>query len=105
MCVLPDGSLFVLERELSSSVDGSGMAAALAARFHHDIFHVTDSGKKSVFRSDAEDQDAMLSNCEGMCLGPALTGGGRSLVVVTDAGDGFTCAQIRPYVVKGIPRK
>ncbi len=96
LCVLPDGSLLVLERELSSSVKGSGMAAAMAARFRHEIFHVSGGKKKSVYRSGADDSGAALSNCEGMCLGPRTKDGARALLVVTDAGDGFTVAQIRP---------
>ena len=96
LCVLPDGSLLVLERELSSGVKGSGMAAAMAARFMHEIFLVSGGKKTSVYRSSADDSGAVLSNCEGMCLGPRTADGARSLLVITDAGDGFTSAQIRP---------
>lgn len=100
LCVLPDGSLLVMERELSSSVKGSGMAAAMAARFFHELFRVTaDGAKTSLYKSGPEDPGSILSNCEGMCLGPRTADGRLSLVMVTDAGDGFTCPQVRPYAI------
>lgn len=89
LAALEDGSLIVLERELSG----------LTFRFR--LYHVTPGetcwpdivGKRllysykgtfSLFRSNNE-----LGNFEGLALGPKLKDGSRLLVLVSDAGDKY----------------
>ncbi len=94
LCVLPDGTLLVLEREISTkgvfpefrsriyqvdrerATDVSAMPSLLGAAF-------TPVSKKQLF-----DRNTVLANYEGICLGPRLADGAYSLLMISD-GDGF----------------
>ena len=85
MCVLEDGTLLVLERELSRK----GVAPAYRARLYAvrpmpgaPIDMERPLGKKLLFGADTGS-----ANYEGVCLGPTLDNGDRTLVMVSDGGD------------------
>lgn len=124
LCALPDGSLIVLERELSSSVDGTDFWAGLGVKLYHTLYHVTAAAlasaqdvkdcealtnisftavsKTSLYNSNPSSDGTSWSNTEGICLGLRLSSGANQLLVVTDAGDGTTNEQIIPYTLSGI---
>ena len=124
LCALPDGSLLVLEREMSSSSEGSDIWAALGARLFHRIYRVTPSalaaatdirdaneglkrlsGWKAVSKEllfNGTNAKVALSNVEGICLGPGLGSGACELMTLTDAGDGNTNAQLIPRALFGL---
>ena len=85
MCVLEDGTLLVLERELSRK----GVSPAYRARLYA-VRPARDSSidmerplaKKLLFGADTD-----TANYEGVCLGPTLDNGDRTLVMVSDGGD------------------
>ena len=105
LCMLPDGWLLVLERELSFG-GSHALTAAATARLSFAIYHVDvgrgalvaptckktklASGGGSVFTS---------GNFEGICLGPSLPNGQRSVLLISDAGDGVSPSQILPMVL------
>jgi len=85
LCVLEDGTLLVLERELSRK----GVAPAYRARLYAvrptpgaPIDMDRPLGKKLLFGADTG-----TANYEGVCLGPTLDNGDRTLVMVSDGGD------------------
>ena len=85
LCVLEDGTLLVLERELSrKGVDPSYRARLYAVR-------PTREGSIDVERPIAKKllfgADTGTANYEGVCLGPVLDNGDRTLVMVSDGGD------------------
>lgn len=107
LCVLPDGSLLVLERELSFG--GSNPLTALStASLFFAIYRVDTapggtrccaseikkeklaSGGGSVFAS---------GNYEGICLGPRLSDGTWSILLISDSGDGASPSYILPMVL------
>ncbi len=92
LCVLPDGTLLVLERRLNGS--------ALALENH--IFQVDFSGATDVSSITSlngatytrvsktllwDDSFSSTYNFEGLCLGPRLNGDALSLIMIAD-GDG-----------------
>jgi hypothetical protein len=85
LCVLEDGTLLVLERELSrKGVDPAYRARLYAVRPGRDLpFDVKRPiAKKLLFGADTGS-----ANYEGVCLGPKLDNGDRTLVMVSDGGD------------------
>ena len=85
LCALEDGTLLVLERELSRK----GMAPAYRARLYAvrptpgaPIDMERPLAKKLIFGADTG-----TANYEGVCLGPTLDNGDRTLVMVSDGGD------------------
>jgi len=120
LCALPDGSLLVIERELSSS-DGSGLGVDLFASFYRvspaafaaatDI-QSFDEGLSSRSDWSAVSKELMYDqtpsygeywlNYEGLCLGPRLSSGNTEILSVTDGGDGTTYKRIVPFVLSGL---
>ena len=111
LCALPDGSLLVLERELSFG--GSNPLTALStASLFFAIYRVDvlsggtrccaseikkeklASGGGSVFAS---------GNYEGICLGPRLPDGNLSILLIADAGDGASPPYLLPMVLSFPP--
>ena len=85
LCVLDDGTLLVLERELSrKGVDPAYRARLYAVRPDRDAaFDIKHPiAKKLHFGSDTG-----TANYEGVCAGPVLDNGDRTLVLVSDGGD------------------
>jgi len=81
LCAPGDGSLLVLEREMSRK-------NPLFPSFHGRLFEIdlADAGSP-VKKRVVWDEDTMFANYEGVCLGPVLKDGTRSLILVSD-GDG-----------------
>ena len=85
LCVLDDGTLLVLERELSrKGVDPSYRARLYAVRPSRDAAFDGDHpiAKKLLFGADTG-----TANYEGVCTGPTLDNGDRTLVMVSDGGE------------------
>ncbi len=85
LCALEDGTLLVLERELSrKGVDSSYRARLYAVRPTPGapIDMERHLAKKLIFGADTG-----TANYEGVCLGPTLDNGDRTLVMVSDGGD------------------
>lgn len=84
MCVLEDGTLLVLERELSrKGVDPAYRVRLYAVRpARSETFDRNrPMAKKLLFGADTG-----TANYEGVCPGPALGNGDRTLVMVSDGG-------------------
>ncbi len=107
LCALPDGSLLVLERELSFG--GSKPLTALStARLYFAIYRV-DAQSGGTRSSASEIKKEKLAsgggnvftfgNYEGICLGPRLPDGSWSVLLVSDAGDGGSPPCILPMVL------
>jgi len=81
LCAPGDGTLLVLEREMSRK-------NPLFPSFHARLFEIdlSDAGRP-VKKRGVWDEDTMFANYEGITLGPKLRNGSRSLVLVSD-GDG-----------------
>ena len=95
LCVLEDGTLLVLERELSrKGVDPAYRSRLYAVRpAGNEPFNVERPlAKKLLFGADTGS-----ANYEGVCLGPTLGNGDRTLVMVSDGGD---AADERLYVLR-----
>ena len=107
MCCLDDGTVLVLEREMS--VKGGGILPVPSFRcriYEVDFAGATDvsgisslngatyrpAGKKAVF-----DKDTGFAMYEGLCLGPLLADGSRSLLMISDGDAG---AAARLYALK-----
>jgi hypothetical protein len=92
LCVLPDGKLLVLERELGGS---------FVPDFRNRIYEVNTSGATDVSaitalngatytpvgKTKRWEADFATDNYEGLCLGPRLNGEALSLLLISD-GDG-----------------
>ena len=75
-----DGTLLVLEREMSQK-------NPLFPSFHGRLFEISlADAARPVAKRDVWDEDTMFANYEGICLGPKLKDGTRSLVLVSDGG-------------------
>lgn len=96
LCVLPDGSLLVLERELSFG-GKKAWEAVSTARLSFAIYHVDAvKGTGKVKIASAGGRVFAFGNYEGMCLGPRLPDGRLSVLLVSDAGDGVSPSCILP---------
>ena len=80
MCVLDDGRLLVLEREMSRK---DVLLPTLRGRLYE--VDLTSSSKTAAKRM-LWDENTMFANYEGICQGPTLPGGRRTLVLVSDGG-------------------
>ncbi len=106
LCALPDGSLLVLERELSFG-GSTPWTAAATARLSFAIYHVdaTWGGTRSCAsvgkRKLASGGGPVFTsgNYEGICLGPRLPDGKRSVLLISDSGDGVSPPLILPMVL------
>ena len=116
LCALPDGSLLVLERELSFG-GSNALIAATTARLSFAIYHVNPSlvgparragrnGTTALVASAGKLQLAsdggpvfLFGNYEGICLGPRLPDGNRSVLLISDSGDGVSRPLILPMVL------
>ena len=107
LCALPDGSLLVLERELSFGGNNALTALSTASLFFA-VYRVdpTPGGTRSCA---SEIRKAKLAsgggsvfvsgNYEGICLGPRLSDGKWSILLVSDSGDGASPPYILPMVL------
>lgn len=85
LCVLEDGTLLVLERELSrKGVDPAYRSRLYAVR---PATSETFDRKRPVAKKLLFGADTGTANYEGVCLGPVLDNGDRTLVMVSDGGD------------------
>ena len=117
ICALPDGSLLVLERELSFGSEN--LVALLFGNFRlgWKVYRVArpeaatdvkgyESLKDGTMWTGAEKtllaEGDGTSNCEGICLGPRLADGRLSVILISDAGDGLSSALVQPLVLSGL---
>ena len=107
LCALPDGSLLVLERELSFG-GGNPLTALSTASLFFAIYRVdtTSGGSRSSASEIRKERLASgggrvftSGNYEGICLGPRLSDGTWSVLLVSDAGDGASPPYILPMVL------
>lgn len=102
-----DGSLWVLEREMSSSAPGTGLRALLGAAFYHAVYRVAAPTTATnvaglpalagqTYRTVAKElvwlSGAVHANYEALCFGPDAPNGARRIILASDAGDGKTIA-------------
>ncbi|MBO7683532.1 MAG: esterase-like activity of phytase family protein, partial [Kiritimatiellae bacterium] len=80
MCVLDDGRLLVLEREMSRK---RVLLPTLRGRLYEVDLKVPS---KTAAKRLLWDENTMFSNYEGICQGPDLPDGRRTLVLVSDGG-------------------
>ena len=118
LCALPDGSLLVLERELSGPVDGSDTWAKFNADFYYAIYRVSNFNNVtdiknypslleapvvSIQKELLFDSGAVgFHNYEGICFGKWLSTDSISLLLVTDSGDGNSSSTVQPLVLSGL---
>ena len=104
LCALPDGSLLVLERELSFGGSNALTALSTASLFFA-VYRVdpTPGGTRSCASGIRKEKLASgggsvfsSGNYEGICLGPRLPDGSWSILLVSDAGDGASPPYILP---------
>lgn len=116
LCALPDGSLLVLERELSFD-DKTLFGIPYVFRLGWRVYRVERPGNATDVKDFESLKDgttwkgvektllaegAGASNCEGICLGPRLADGRLSVLLVSDAGDGYSSALVQPLVLSGL---
>ena len=90
LCAPGDGSLLVLEREMSQK-------NPLFPSFHARLFEIDlADAREPVEKRVVWDEDTMFANYEGISFGPVLKDGSRALLLVSD-GDGE--AEERLYVL------
>ncbi len=113
LCALPDGSLLVLERDLSFSSSISGTLTFYI--YHVDTSSATDvqsyaslsngvawtAASKTLLASEGKSLFS-YGNFEGICLGPRLSNGNLSILLMSDAGDGYSEPMIYPLVLSGL---
>ncbi len=99
LCALPDESLLVLERELSFGVS-AGLKALGTARLYYSVYHLSPASGRKTLLASGDGGVLATGNYEGMCLGPELACGARSVLLVSDAGDGASPAMILPLVLR-----
>lgn len=80
LCAPGDGTLLVLEREMSQK---SPLFPSFRARLY-EINLETDASEPQ--KRLVWDENTMFANYEGICLGPTLKDGTRTLVLVSDGG-------------------
>ena len=111
LCALPDGSLLVLERELSFG-GAHPLKAATTARLAFDVYHVefprgsgglVATNVRKVKLASGGGPVFAFGNFEGICLGPCLSDGKRSVLLISDAGDGVSQPMILPMVLSSAP--
>ena len=111
LCALPDGSLLVLERELSFG-GAHPLKAAATARLSFDVYRVefprgsgglVATNVRKVKLASGGGPVFAFGNYEGICLGPRLPDGKRSVLLISDAGDGVSQPMILPMVLSSAP--
>lgn len=120
LCALPDGSLLVLERELSFN-STSAIGIALGSNLlGWKLYHIADPSlatdvqdypaltngiwaaeSKSLLASDGGSLTS-YGNFEGICLGPRLSDSTVSVVLISDSGDGYSPRKLLPLVLSGL---
>ena len=98
LCALPDGSLLVLERELSFG-GSNALTAAATARLSFAIYRVDASGCGKEKLASGGGSVLTSGNYEGICLGPPLPNGKRSVLLISDSGDGLSPPMLLPLVL------
>ena len=82
LCAPGDGTLLVLEREMSQK-------NPLFPSFHARLYEIDlDTDAIEPPKRLVWDENTMFANYEGICLGPTLKDGAKSLVLVSDGGGG-----------------
>lgn len=124
LVALPDGSLLVLERELSATRDGTDIWAGLSVNLYLFVYRITPEAFAAATNvKDIEslkqttawvpvDKQSLWSNSgksvgwanyEGCCLGPRISDSQCSLIALSDAGDSSMLdAKIKPFVLGGL---
>jgi len=96
LCVLADGTLLVLERELSCK-DGLPVPSFRARVYLVDFAQATEISRLGSLRGVAYapvvkkrlfSANTLFANYEGICRGPRLKDGARCLILVSDGGAG-----------------
>jgi hypothetical protein len=116
LCALPDGSLLVLERELSFA----GTSILSSNHLGWKLYHVADPSFATNVQNfaaltnttwTAESKSLLASgggsllsngNFEGICLGPRLSDNTVSLILISDSGDGYSPRKMLPLVLSGL---
>lgn len=82
LCAPGDGTLLVLEREMSQK-------NPLFPSFHARLYEIDlDTDAIELPKRLVWDENTMFANYEGICLGPDLKDGTKTLVLVSDGGGG-----------------
>ena len=82
LCAPGDGTLLVLEREMSQK-------NPLFPSFHARLYEINlDTDAVEPPKRLVWEENTMFANYEGICLGPTLKNGSKSLVLVSDGGGG-----------------
>lgn len=118
LALSPDGSLLVLERELSSAVEGRSVLSGCGVMLYAAVFRVTNEALAAA--TDVKDtpslqdspnwrpvkkevlwkEDVGWRNYEGLCVGHRLRNGDYSILAVTDKGDeSMLRGIVRPFVL------
>ena len=89
LCALPDGTLLVLEREFSVNQFASFKSRIyrVALEDTTDVSAITSlegSSYKPIEKTLLWDENTLMANFEGLCLGPRLHDGSRSVVLISD---------------------
>ena len=85
LCAIDNGHLLVLEREMSRK---KALLPMLRGRIYEIGLGPGAEAEKPVGKRLLWDENTMFANYEGMCRGPDLPDGSRTLVLVSDAGNG-----------------
>lgn len=107
ICCLDDGTVLVLEREMSVKVDGFIPMPSFRCRIYQVDFagatdvsgmpSLKDAKHRPVSKTLVFGQNTGFAMYEGMCLGPLLADGSRSLLMISDGDAG---AVTRLYALK-----
>lgn len=115
LCVLPDGTLLVLEREMSAQSRGLPGYQIQAPMLHTRIYQVkfdgatevtglsslNDTRYTPVAKTLLFEKNTAFSNYEGICLGPLLRDGSRILILISD-GDDLACEALYALKLQGL---
>ena len=85
LCVLENGRLLVLEREMSVK---KALMPTIRCRIYEVDPSATPREDGTVAKRLLWGENTMFANYEGLCRGPDLPNGSRTLVLVSDAGGG-----------------
>ncbi len=106
LCVLPNGALLVLEREFSGDFIPTFRARLYEVSFSgatdvSGIQSLNGSTYTKVSKTRLWNQDTGFANYEGLCLGPRLTDGALSLLLISD-GDGSAYKKLYALTLQGL---
>ena len=114
LCALPDGTLLVLERELSNDyfVNRICIADVRSATNVKDFAALKETTWTGAARTvlkrfwsgggDVNLLSRTAYNYEGICLGPREPNGNHLLMLIADAGDGYTSPFVRAEHLHGL---